>query len=66
MIGDNVIEGFGKQRTGITLEFKKFAVQQQLDNIAKLLDGKIEYYTCCNKDHQHEEIIITFNHRRKD
>lgn len=40
--------------------------QQQLDNIAKLLDGKIEYYTCCDKNQQHGKYVITFNHKRKD
>jgi len=61
-----VIDEFGKQRAGITPEFKKFAVQQQLDNIVKLLDGKIEYYMCCDKTQQHEEYVITFNHKIKE
>ena len=45
--------------------FKKFAVEKQLDNICKILGGEAKHYICCDRTTEHEKIVIEFNHKKK-
>jgi hypothetical protein len=55
MIGDNVIDD----------NFKKFAVDKQLDNICQILGGEVKHYICCDRTTQHSKIVIEYNHKKK-
>ena len=55
MIGDNVIDD----------DFKKFAVETQLDNVCKILGGELKHYICCDKTTKHEKIVIEYNRKKK-
>ena len=46
--------------------FKKFAVDTQLDNICKILGGKSKHYYVSDRTTQHEKIVIEYNHQKKD
>ena len=54
-----------QQRAGIDDDFRKFAVQTQLDNICKILGGEATHWTCCDRTTQHEKIVIEYNHEKK-
>ena len=56
MNGDNVIDD----------NFKKFAVDKQLDNICEILDGKVKHFTCCDRTTEHRKIVIEYKHQKKD
>jgi len=46
--------------------FKKIAVNTQLDNICKILDGEVKHYTCCDRTTEHQKIVIEYNHKKKN
>ncbi len=54
-IGGNVIDE----------NFKKFAVDKQLDNISKILGGEVKHYYVSDRTSQHEKIVIEYNHTKK-
>ena len=54
-----------QEQSGITPEFKEFAVQIQLDNICRILGGEASHYICTDRKTQHEKIVITYNHKEK-
>jgi len=55
MNGGNVIDD----------DFKKFAVQTQIDNICKILGGEAKHYYVSDRTTKHEKIVIEFNHTNK-
>jgi hypothetical protein len=55
MNGGNVIDD----------NFKKFAVDKQLDNICEILGGEVKHYICCDRTTQHRKIVIEYNHIKK-
>lgn len=54
-IGGNVIDE----------DFKKWNVQNQIDNICKILGGEAKHYICCDRTTKHEKIVIEYNHQKK-
>ncbi len=56
MNGDNVIDD----------NFRKFAVDKQLDNICKILGGEAKHYICCDRTTEHRKIVIEYKHQKKD
>ena len=57
-----------KQTTGgsvIDENFRKFAVQTQLNNICKILNGEAKHYYCSDRITKHEKIVIEYNHEEK-
>jgi len=46
-------------------DFRKFAVQTQLDNICKILGGEAKHYYVSDRTTKHEKIVIEFNHTNK-
>ena len=54
-----------QQRAGIDDNFRKFAVETQVNNICKILGGEARYYTCCDRTTEHQKIVIEFNHKTK-
>jgi|ETNmetMinimDraft_14_1059893.scaffolds.fasta_scaffold28391_4 hypothetical protein len=55
-----------QEQSGIVPEFNDFAVQTQLGNICKLLDGKASHYTCMDsRGMQYQKIVITYDHKEK-
>ena len=54
-----------QKRQGIDENFKKFAVDLQIDNICKLLGGEAKRYYCSDKTTEHEKIIIEFNDKQR-
>tara|TARA_B100002019_G_C20790025_1_gene366196 strand:+ start:294 stop:488 length:195 start_codon:yes stop_codon:yes gene_type:complete len=54
-----------QKQTGITPEFKKIAVDIQVDNICKLLNGKATYYECSDLKTMHKKIVIEYAHETK-
>ena len=56
MNGGNVIDD----------NFKKIAVEKQLDNICEILGGKVHHFTCCDRTTEHNKIVIEYNHQKKD
>ena len=55
MNGGNVIDD----------NFKKFAVDKQLDNICEILGGEVKHFTCCDRTTEHQKIVIEYNHKQK-
>ena len=55
MIGGNVIDE----------DFKKWNVQNQLDNICKILGGEAKHYYVSDRTTKHEKIVIEYNHQKK-
>ena len=55
MNGGNVIDD----------NFRKFAVDKQLDNICKILGGEVKHFTCCDRTTEHQKIVIEYNHKQK-
>jgi hypothetical protein len=50
-------------KTSITEEFKRYVAEWQLDNVAKLLDAKVEschVYNSDNRDEVYNQITITY------
>ena len=45
--------------------FKKFAVDKQLDNISKILGGEVKHYYVSDRTSKHEKIVIEYNHTKK-
>ena len=45
--------------------FKKFAVEKQLDNICQILGAEAKHYYCSDRTTQHEKIVIEYNHEKK-
>ncbi len=54
-----------QQRAGIDDDFRKFAVETQVNNICKILGGEAKYYICSDKTTTHEKIVIEYNHEKK-
>lgn len=53
----------GSNKIGVTPAFKKFVTELQLDNIAKILNAKVErcnVYNSDNRDEVHHQITITY------
>ena len=46
-------------------DFKKWNVQNQLDNICKILGAEAKHYYCSDRTTQHEKIVIEYNHKKK-
>ena len=46
-------------------DFKKFAVETQVNNICKILGGEAKHYICSDKTTTHEKIVIEYNHEKK-
>jgi len=55
MNGGNVIDD----------NFKKFAVDKQLDNICQILGGEAKHYYVSDRTKKHEKIVIEYNHEDK-
>ena len=51
-----------QQRAGIDDNFRKFAVETQVNNICKILGGEVQYILCCDKKTQHRKIVIEYDH----
>ena len=54
-----------QQRAGIDDNFRKFAVETQVNNICKILGGEAKHYICSDKTTTHEKIVIEYNHEKK-
>jgi DNA-binding PadR family transcriptional regulator len=50
---------YGKEK------LKKLMAKDQLENIARLLNGKISHYVCSTLTSSHEKYVIEFNHQKK-
>lgn len=51
---------------GITPEFTDFVVQNQLDNVTKILDGKLSHYIVSDKTTTHKKYVIEYEHNHKN
>ena len=59
----------GSNKSGITEEFKRYIAEWQLDNVTKLLDGKVErchVYNSDNRDEVYDQITITYKLKEDD
>jgi hypothetical protein len=52
--------------TGITPEVEEFIVQTQLDNITKILGGKLSHYIVTDKTTAHKKYVIEYEHNHKN
>jgi|SaaInlV_120m_DNA_3_1039746.scaffolds.fasta_scaffold04890_3 hypothetical protein len=55
----------GSNKTWMDDGFKKWSAMWQLDNIAKLLGGKVTHCICTDKTTTHKKIIIEYGHQKK-
>ena len=67
LLEDDLMDDFNQpqQRAGIDDNFRKFAVETQVNNICKILGGEAKHYTCSDKTTTHEKIVIEYNHEKK-
>ena len=47
-------------RDGITPEVEEFIVQTQLENVAKILDGKLSHYLVSDKKTMYKKYVIEY------
>ena len=52
--------------TEITPEVADIIVQTQLDNITKILGGKLSHYTVTDKTTIHKKYVIEYEHNHKN
>jgi len=50
---------------GITMEINEILAKDQLENVAKLLDGKLTYWVCSDKYTEHKKIVIEYDAKKK-
>ena len=64
---DHQLEGISKLVEGANWEkaTKKVIVENLVEKIEQLLDGKATYVTCCDRTTEHEKIVIEYNHTKK-
>ena len=64
LLEDDLMDDFNQpqQRAGIDDNFRKFAVETQVNNICKILGGEVQYILCCDKKTQHRKIVIEYDH----
>ena len=43
----------------------KVIVENLIEKIEELLNGKATYHICCDRTTQHEKIVIEYNHKKK-
>ena len=67
LLEDDLMDDFNQpqQRAGIDDNFRKFAVETQVNNICKILGGEAKHYICSDKTTTHEKIVIEYNHEKK-
>ena len=67
LLEDDLMDDFNQpqQRVGIDDNFRKFAVETQVNNICKILGGEAKHYICSDKTTTHEKIVIEYNHEKK-
>ena len=67
LLEDDLMDDFNQpqQRVGIDDDFRKFAVETQVNNICKILGGESKHYICSDKTTTHEKIVIEYNHEKK-
>lgn len=53
-------------RDNIKPEVEEFIVQTQLDNVAKILDGKLSHYIVSDKTTTHKKYVIEYEHNHKN
>ena len=58
-------EQYQKMHNKIDDNFRKFAVEKQLDNICQILGAEAKHYYCSDRTTQHEKIVIEYNHEKK-
>ena len=46
-------------------DFKKFAVETQVNYICKIFGAEAKHYICSDKTTTHEKIVIEYNHQKK-
>lgn len=51
---------YGKEK------IKGLMAKDQLENVAKLLGGKVSHYVCSTLTTSHEKYVIEFNHQKKE
>jgi hypothetical protein len=56
----------GSSRVGITTEVTNFIVQTQLENVTKILDGKLSHYIVSDKTTTHKKYVIEYEHNHKN
>jgi len=54
-----------QELTGITPEFKKIAVDIQVDNICTILGGTVKHISCSDLKTTHRKIVIEYDHQEK-
>lgn len=52
-------------RDSITPEVKDVIVQTQLDNVTKILDGKLSHYIVSDRTTTHKKYVIEYEHNHK-
>jgi|TARA_B100001094_G_scaffold290041_1_gene307338 hypothetical protein len=55
----------GSNKSQMDDESRKFAFQIQLDNICRILDGKVSHFTCNSKTTTYNKIVIEYNQENK-
>ena len=53
------------ESTGMTPEVEQVIVQTQLDNVTKILDGKLSHYIVSDKTTTHKKYVIEYEHNHK-
>jgi len=54
-----------KVQDGISPEVEDIIVQTQLDNVTKILGGKLNHYTVVDNTTTHKKYVIEYGHRSK-
>lgn len=47
------------------MEINEILAKDQLENVAKLLDGKLTYWVCSDKYTEHKKIVIEYDAKKK-
>ena len=65
MIGGNVTDVRAENEEKWQVATNKVIVENLIEKIEELLDGKAHYVECCDRTTQHNKIVIEYNHTNK-
>jgi len=55
----------GSNKSWMDEGFKKFVIEYQLDNVVRLLGGKLTRCICTDRTTTHRKIVIEYDHQEK-
>jgi len=65
LLGRTISQTMKYNVRGITMEINELLAKDQLENVTKLLGGKLMYLVCSDKYTEHRKIVIEYDAKKK-